>query len=161
MPTCKIIPIPILPSNAFRNYSLITHSFHTRTNLISTPAHAPTSTPPTVRHRAPATQPSQGQPKSCRPLCPNHAAQPPRSRRPTAFLFLLFSSSTLRLPLAQCHRSGHHQPPAHFTSPLNPPNLAVTILHPLRSLSFPIYLSFPQFLTLSCSFSHRYIMYML
>ena len=59
LPTCKIIFVPILPSNHFRNYSLLTHSSHTCTNLISAPAHAPTSTPHTVRSQALAAQPSQ------------------------------------------------------------------------------------------------------
>ena len=31
------------------------------------------------------------------------------------------------------NRSGHHRSPAHSTSPLNPPDLAATILDPLRS----------------------------
>ena len=59
LPTRKISFVPILPSNHFRNYSLLTHSSHTRTNLISTPVHAPTSTPHTVRRQAPTAQPSQ------------------------------------------------------------------------------------------------------
>ena len=59
LPTRKIISVPILPSNDFQNYSLLTHSSHTRTNLISAPAHAPTSTPHTVRRQALAAQPSQ------------------------------------------------------------------------------------------------------
>ena len=49
-----------------RIYSLLTHSSHTRTNLISAPAHAPTSTPHTVRRQAPAAQPSQGQPSQAK-----------------------------------------------------------------------------------------------
>ena len=61
----------ILPSNEL-------HSSHTRTDLISTPAHTPTSTPHTVWRQASAAQPSQGQPRSCcphrRPLCPDHGA---------------------------------------------------------------------------------------
>ena len=59
LPTRKIISVPILPSNDFQNYSLLTHSSHTRTNLISALAHAPTSTPHTVRRQASAAQPSQ------------------------------------------------------------------------------------------------------
>ena len=63
-------------------------------------------------------------------------------------------SAVFLLPLAQCCQSGHHQPPTHSTPPLNPPDLATTVRHPLRSLSFLIYLFFPQFVTLSSS-SHR------
>ena len=59
LPTRKIIFVLIFPSNDFRNYSLLTHSSHTCTNLISAPTHALTSTPHTVRRQAPATQPSQ------------------------------------------------------------------------------------------------------
>ena len=59
LPTRKIISVLILPSNDFLNYSILTHSFHTRTNLISAPTHAPTLTPHTVRCQAQAAQPSQ------------------------------------------------------------------------------------------------------
>ena len=62
LPTHKIISVPILPSNDFRNYSFLTHSSHTHTNLISTPTHAPTSTPHTVRRQPPVAQPSQVKP---------------------------------------------------------------------------------------------------
>ena len=55
----------------------------------------------------------------------------------------------LVLPLAQRRQSGHHWPPAHSTPPPNPPDLVAAVLHPLWSLSFPIYLSFPQSVTLS------------
>ena len=55
----------------------------------------------------------------------------------------------LVLPLAQRRWSGHHRPPAHSTPPPNPPDLVAAVLHPLWSLSFPIYLSFPQSVTLS------------
>ena len=81
-----------------------------------------------------------------------------RSWQPTAGHAPLGSpthlSAVFLLPLAQCCQSGHHQPPTHPTPPLNPPDLATTVLHPLRSLSFLIYLFFPQFVTLSSS-SHR------
>ena len=147
MPTRKIIYVPILPSNAFRNYSLLTHLSHTRTNLILAPAHTPTLTPPTVWHQAPAAQPSQSQPRSCHPhrypLRPNHATPPPRLRRPTTFLFFLSSSSTLLLPLTQHHWSGRHRPPAHSTPPPNPPDLAAAVLHWLRS-SLSLILSLSQ-----------------
>ena len=59
LPTRKTISVPILPSNNFWNYSLLIHSSHTRTNLISALAHAPTSTPHIVQSQTPAAQPSQ------------------------------------------------------------------------------------------------------
>ena len=123
MQTCKIISVPILPSNAFQNYSL-TNSSHTRTNLISAPAHAPTSTPHTVRRQALAAQPSQGQPRSCRPyhrsLLPNHVA-PPRSH-----------PSTGEIAPIQPHR---HAPLLHvFNPPLPSP--------PLPSSKLPSSMSF-------------------
>ena len=59
LPTRKIIFVLILPSNDFRNYSLLTNSSHTRTNLISAPTHAPTSSPYIVWRQAPTAQPSQ------------------------------------------------------------------------------------------------------
>ena len=98
------------------------------------------------------------------PYHPYRIAQPsqgqPRSHRPTTFLFFLSSSSTLLLPLAQHRWSGCHRPPAPSTPFPNPSDLAAAVLHPRRSFSFSIYLSFPQSLPLSCSFSHWYIMYM-
>ena len=93
------------------------------------------------------------QPRSCCPHRPDHATPLPRSHWPS-FLFFLSSSSTLLLPLAQRCRSGRPRPPAHSTPPSNPPDLAAANLHPRQSLSFLIYLSFPQSLPLSCSFSH-------
>ena len=78
LPTRKIISVPILPSNDFQNYSLLTHSSHTRTNLISAPAHAPTSTPHTVRRQAPVAQPSQA---PTRFTLRSHPRIAPRSHR--------------------------------------------------------------------------------
>ena len=87
LPTRKIISVPILPLNDFQNYSLLTHSSHTHTNLILAPTHAPTSAPHTIRWQAPAAQPSQGQPRSChphrRPFCSDHTT-PPRSHPNTS-----------------------------------------------------------------------------
>ena len=109
MPTPKIISVPILPLNAFRNYSLLTHSSHTHTNLILAPTHAPTSTPHTIRWQAPAAQPSQGQPRSChphrRPFCSDHAT-PPRSH-----------PNTSEIAPTQPH---YHAPPLHVTDPPPP-----------------------------------------
>ena len=111
MSTCKIISVPILPLNAFWNYSLLTHSSNTRTNLISAPTHAPTSTPPTVRRQAPVTQPSQGQPRSCRPHRPDHVT--PRTSSFFSLLPQLFFS--LLLNVADLATT-NHQP-----TPLYPP----------------------------------------
>ena len=121
LPTPKIIFVPILPLNAFRNYSLLTHSSHTHTNLILAPTHAPTSTPHTIWCQAPAAQPSQGQPRSCCPFCSDHAT-PPRSH-----------PSTSEIAPTQPH---YHAPPLHVTNP-PPPS------PPPPSSKLPIYLYNP------------------
>ena len=129
--THKIISVPILPLNAFRNYSLLTHSSHTRTNLILAPTHAPTSTPHTIRWQALATQPSQGQPRSCRPyrcsFCPDHVAPSrlhpstssfaPRSHPSTSSFALRSHPSTSEIASTQPHC---HASPLHISDPPPP-----------------------------------------
>ena len=90
-----------------------THSPMPSSSCLAKPRQ-PTSTQPTVQRQAPVAQPSQGQPRSRCPIAhippPNQAkasldraAQPsqgqPRLCCPTTFLFFLYSSSTLLLPL--------------------------------------------------------------
>ena len=131
MSTHKIISVPILPSNAFWNYSLLTHSSHTRTNLISAPTHAPTSTPHTVQRQAPTAQPSQGQPRSCRPhrrsFCPNHVTPSrlhpntgsfaPRSHPNTGSFASRSHPNTSEIAPTQPHR---HASPLHISDPPPP-----------------------------------------
>ena len=86
----------------------------------------------------------------------NHWSRCPKPQAQTAVTHF-FLLSHLFPPLSQlvfCLRKGAiffcfdlHPPP-------NPSDLAASVLHPPRSLSFPIYLSFPQSFTLS-SFFHR------
>ena len=130
--SCKTNAAFILPSNEFQdsqtererepthaptNYTPLTH---THTNLISAPTHAPPSTPHIVRRQAPTTQPSQGQPRSCCPLCPDHAA-PPRSHHDCTGSFAPRShplNLTAMLHRCMClihHR--HHHPRHHPTYP--------------------------------------------
>ena len=98
----------------------ITLLSHTHTNLISAPTHAPPSTPHIVRRQAPTTQPSQGQPRSCCPLCPDHAA-PPRSHHDCTGSFAPRShplNLTAMLHRCMCliHHC-HHHPRHHPTYP--------------------------------------------
>ena len=89
----------------------------------------------------------------------NHWSRHPKPQAQTAVTHL-FLSSHLSPPLSQlvfCLRKGAIFFVLISTPPPNPFDLAAVVLHPPQSLSFPIYLSFSQSLTLSSSSSLLWI----